>query len=747
MRDGALPARRGARSWVRVCAVLAVTAAARVTAADPVSRDLPSYVIVALHKFKMKDFGFTVAGNVGVDDAGGTLAYGRKAVFPDRTQLVSDIVEQLGNQSSLWDLFANQVNMASLAQSTIRNQGPTPWSPALFAALPCQPPCSPGTTPVSVQKYGSADLPPGSYGAVVVGDQATLTLSGGTYCLASLKAGHHARVRVAGPATVNVAGNVKLNLNSSFGPAMSSGLGATDVRLAVGGTSVIFTQGNRVTADVVACNAKMRFGRFASLTGQFIADQFKADFGPTFTLQDCGNGIVDPGEQCDAGAANGQPGSCCDPNCHFDPAGSSCSDGNVCNGLETCNAIGGCVPGTPLDCRDGNLCTEDRCDPTLGCQHSPVEDGTSCSDGNVCNGAETCQGGTCTPGTPLTCNPPNGCYTASCAPTLGCQLTPVPGCVPCTTTSDCNLPNGPGTLCTPEVCVAGTCQAAPPPNCDDGNPCTSDTCNPLLGCQHTSNNGAPCDDGNACTTGDVCVDSVCEGTPLSCNDGNPCTSDSCDMLNGCSHTPIPNCPATGTLCTLTQGAYGAPNGIANGSGTHGPLGWITANPSVLPAFVGLGGQSVTIANQTALEAFMPTGGTPAPLHPGNVVLSSASGIPANGDGGGTLAGQTLALTLSTALSNIGANPPGLGGLALAPLGSPFCTCAGGGPTAFSALPACILSNAATVQDLIVLGDRALGGVPLTAIDSSGRLTYSGIESALDTINNAFDQCRQLCPCS
>src|SRR5262249_1077025 len=51
-----------------------------------------------------------------------------------------------------------------------------------------------------------------------------------------------------------------------------------------------------------------------------------------------------------------------------------------------------------------------------------------------------------------------------------------------------------------------------PPNCDDGNACTDDTCSPTTGCIHT-NNTAPCDDGNACTTADTCSGGVCVGGP------------------------------------------------------------------------------------------------------------------------------------------------------------------------------------------------------------------------------------------
>ena len=42
------------------------------------------------------------------------------------------------------------------------------------------------------------------------------------------------------------------------------------------------------------------------------------------------------------------------------------------------------------------------------------------------------------------------------------------------------------------------------PNCDDGNVCTDDSCNPASGCVN-ANNIASCDDGDACTTADTCA--------------------------------------------------------------------------------------------------------------------------------------------------------------------------------------------------------------------------------------------------
>jgi hypothetical protein len=48
---------------------------------------------------------------------------------------------------------------------------------------------------------------------------------------------------------------------------------------------------------------------------------------------------------------------------------------------------------------------------------------------------------------------------------------------------------------------------APAADCDDGNPCTDDSCGPT-GCVHT-NNTASCDDGNPCTVGDTCSGGSC----------------------------------------------------------------------------------------------------------------------------------------------------------------------------------------------------------------------------------------------
>jgi hypothetical protein len=131
------------------------------------------------------------------------------------------------------------------------------------------------------------------------------------------------------------------------------------------------------------------------------------------------------------------------------------------------------APSVPPPCNDNNACTTDVC-VTQGsaafCTNSAVPSGTSCSDGNACNGAEVCDAsGTCQAGTPE----PNG-----------------------TSCSDGNVCNG------DETCSFGLCRAGVPLPVDDGNSCTTDTCDPTAGVSHvTLPDGATCSTFGTCTAG------------------------------------------------------------------------------------------------------------------------------------------------------------------------------------------------------------------------------------------------------
>ncbi len=70
-------------------------------------------------------------------------------------------------------------------------------------------------------------------------------------------------------------------------------------------------------------------------------------------------------------------------------------------------------------------------------------------------------------------------------------------------------------------------------DCDDGDACTADLCEPT-GCTHSFNN-APCDDKDSCTSSDACVEGNCQGIALDCDDGIVCTNDYC-FQGSCSNS-------------------------------------------------------------------------------------------------------------------------------------------------------------------------------------------------------------------
>lgn len=362
----------------------------------------------------------------------------------------------------------------------------------------------------------------------------------------------------------------------------------------------------------------------------------------------------------------------CDP--EFGPVhtpvedGMDCSDGDLCNGTETCQA-GQCTDDEPLDIDDGNPCTKDSCDPINGIIHEPIPDGTRCSDNDICNGEEICQSGACV----SSGIPESGIITESIssqvgdADAFGTNAEPgapirlidfMPDDPPgifdeteggwCTLTSfewthQFAIPNGATiesaqlTITTWDLEDAGegdgrggepydtllfldniewpmafdttytadsTAEEPIPPNIttfelsdtflhqledgelnvtvdaaggslidciaidyarldityslifDDGNPCTTDSCDPVQGPIHTPiEDGIDCSDGNVCNGMETCQDGICiAGTPPDIDDNNPCTSDSCDSIQGPIHTPVEDgieC-LDGDLCNGTE---------------------------------------------------------------------------------------------------------------------------------------------------------------------------------------------------
>ncbi|MFH1529980.1 MAG: hypothetical protein ABIK09_04490 [Pseudomonadota bacterium] len=263
----------------------------------------------------------------------------------------------------------------------------------------------------------------------------------------------------------------------------------------------------------------------------FVLNDAPCDDGEPCTVGDhCAAGECVPTGVVDCWDDNDCTTDACAPQtgqCVYTPDdGATCDDVNACTN-NVCQG-GLCIILEVEDCQDGDLCTDDWCDPVTGCKHALNT--VPCNDGDLCTTADACAAGVCVGGATLPCADGNPCTDDGCDPQAGCTFTP--------NTATCDD----GNACTEDdACASGACAPGDAADCDDGELCTTDSCVTALGCQNVPNT-APCDDDDACTNGDTCSSGSCQpGAAVTCTDGDPCTTDSCDPASGCVYTPITPC--------------------------------------------------------------------------------------------------------------------------------------------------------------------------------------------------------------
>jgi cysteine-rich repeat protein len=288
----------------------------------------------------------------------------------------------------------------------------------------------------------------------------------------------------------------------------------------------------------------------------------------------CGDGVVDPDEQCDDGPLNGTAGDGCTASCMFAcivpandcPAAAPCTL-NACKPDNTCGSLpdmtqDGMSCGTGLICQNGECISatcgngiveaNEECDfgtmngPNTGCESdckfSCTISPNSCDDGNACNGAETCgavtvggnAGQKCTatapPANGTGCGGANICVNGSCVPP-SCGDGFIEGSEQC---DDGSLNGTAGDGCT-ATCTY-VCQNAST-DCGMTPQCEMWTCTAQHTCRAVANSA---DNGMACgmVAGYTCQNGACVSSSATCGNGMREGGEQCDdgnttNLDGC----------------------------------------------------------------------------------------------------------------------------------------------------------------------------------------------------------------------
>ncbi len=244
----------------------------------------------------------------------------------------------------------------------------------------------------------------------------------------------------------------------------------------------------------------------------------------------CGDGFVDPGEECDEDGANGTICGCND-SCQFPEFSTPCElDGNFCT-ADRCDGAGACVTVSAVICADGDgICEAGaECNPATGvCEDlADPEPSIPCEgDGDLCT-LDHCDGlGSCVTLSTTTCQDGDDVCDGgeSCNPLTGaCEPLPdLPFSTPC---------EGDGDLCTIDHCDgAGACVTASTTTCQAGD--------------------GICEAGAECNTATgVCeeLEDPPQSTPCEL-DGNLCTGDQCDGAGACVTVSAVTCQAGDGIC-------------------------------------------------------------------------------------------------------------------------------------------------------------------------------------------------------
>ena len=423
--------------FIAFLALISATIGAPAPAAERPSADPGAYVVIAGDLLQTR--GITVVEGDLAANAGIMLI--RRDIFAANSSVAANRVQFVGGFDSctVGQLFANEgVEIGNPCGTPTAFQTPVlgPGSSDLRRA--CQFPnvafpCDRNAPALIVLPGDNVSLPPGEYGDVFVKGSAegftTLTLRGGDYSFCSLRTTRNTRLFFDAPATVKIAGDVRIGDRSFTGPSPAARGAPRDFRFFTIGDDISIRQRAELHATFCAPAGRAHIGPRVLLEGQMVAKQVRIDGNvimglsgslstPTTTVSTttttttttttvphvCGNGVRESVEACDG----------------RDFGSATCPGGSATGALvcrDACTRIdsSGCPPTTT-----STSSTTSTTLPPPVCGNGVKERGEMCDAPDF--GGASCPGG----GTGLRCNA--GCGSID---TSACTSPPVEQCGNC----------------------------------------------------------------------------------------------------------------------------------------------------------------------------------------------------------------------------------------------------------------------------------------------------------------------------
>src|SRR5258706_2415872 len=254
--------------------------------AQQLSPGVGNAVLLARNSIQIDQSAVVVSGDVIVNNATvgpvlGELALSldRLATTPAGYKLAATSVDLDQSAVAGGNVYFNTLSN----QGTIAGQKFTPLALPVFANLPTVSIRPAGSNNITVSNNGQVTLDEGAYGDLVVGNSATVHLTGGGYAFRSITVKNSGELRYAAPTDIVVSGRVDLGAKAVVQPENNSGLTPAAIRIQVDGINgsdgaltstppaVHVRQSGKVFATLYATAGSSVFEQSVEGNGAFLA--------------------------------------------------------------------------------------------------------------------------------------------------------------------------------------------------------------------------------------------------------------------------------------------------------------------------------------------------------------------------------------------------------------------------------------------------------------------------------------------